>query len=323
MKIKAIGTKLPTATLVSNDFIDNYMAVANGEYVKVYLYVLRHYEEEITDERIADALDLTTADVTRAISYWNRAGLLSTESDEQVEEVVYEAAADAAGVKEEAADMIKLSNDDDFAELLYCLQKYLSRIFSQHDVEIVAYMYDVMKMPRELIEYLVEICVQKGKTSLRYIEAIAQDWTSKGIRTVEQAKAEGSVYATEVWGVMKAMGVSNRAPGNEEQALIRKWFHDFGFSDDIVYAACDRTLAATGKPSFKYADSILTRWHEAGVRSEEDIEKLDKAHASKSASANATGTYGGAKGKSKFANFDQRNDDIDADVLNKIRAKIN
>ena len=30
------------ATLVSNEFIDRYLAEANGEYVKVYLYLLRH-----------------------------------------------------------------------------------------------------------------------------------------------------------------------------------------------------------------------------------------------------------------------------------------
>lgn len=28
------------ATMVANEFIDRYMAVANGEYVKVYLYLL-------------------------------------------------------------------------------------------------------------------------------------------------------------------------------------------------------------------------------------------------------------------------------------------
>lgn len=28
--------------MVANEFIDRYMAVANGEYVKVYLYLLRH-----------------------------------------------------------------------------------------------------------------------------------------------------------------------------------------------------------------------------------------------------------------------------------------
>ena len=45
-------------TAVANEFIDTYMAAANGEYVKVYLYVLRHQGEDITIELIADALTI-------------------------------------------------------------------------------------------------------------------------------------------------------------------------------------------------------------------------------------------------------------------------
>ena len=53
-------------TAVANEFIDTYMAAANGEYVKVYLYVLRHQGEDITIELIADALNHTESDVRRA-----------------------------------------------------------------------------------------------------------------------------------------------------------------------------------------------------------------------------------------------------------------
>lgn len=47
------------ATLVSNEFIDRYLAEANGEYVKVYLYLLRHKDESVSLERIADGLNHT------------------------------------------------------------------------------------------------------------------------------------------------------------------------------------------------------------------------------------------------------------------------
>ena len=64
------------ATMVANEFIDRYMAVANGEYVKVYLYLLRHDGREITVGEIADALNHTESDVKRAIAYWVRLGVL-------------------------------------------------------------------------------------------------------------------------------------------------------------------------------------------------------------------------------------------------------
>jgi len=44
------------------------------------------------------------------------------------------------------------------------------------------------QMSADLIEYMVESCVEKGKTSLRYMEKIAIDWYEKGIDTIEKAK---------------------------------------------------------------------------------------------------------------------------------------
>lgn len=63
-------------TVVSNQFIDEYMAAANGEYVKVFLYLLRHEGEPVQVSSIADALNHTESDISRALSYWNRLGVL-------------------------------------------------------------------------------------------------------------------------------------------------------------------------------------------------------------------------------------------------------
>lgn len=40
----------------------------------------------------------------------------------------------------------------------------------------IAYFYDTLKLPADLIEYLVGYCVQKGHKSMRYIEKIAASW---------------------------------------------------------------------------------------------------------------------------------------------------
>ncbi|MCR4716961.1 MAG: DnaD domain protein [Lachnospiraceae bacterium] len=64
---------------VSNTFIDIYMPPANGEFVKVYLYLLRAansgYSPTITD--IADALSHTESDILRALKYWENQGLFA------------------------------------------------------------------------------------------------------------------------------------------------------------------------------------------------------------------------------------------------------
>ena len=66
-------------TVLENEFIDHYMAEANGEYVKVYLILLRHLNEPsgtLTISKIADLLDITEKDVIRALKYWKKQGIL-------------------------------------------------------------------------------------------------------------------------------------------------------------------------------------------------------------------------------------------------------
>ena len=59
-------------TCVPNDFIDSYLPRANGEYVKLYLYLLRtvSFEKEVSLEAVAEDLEYTEKDIRRALSYW-------------------------------------------------------------------------------------------------------------------------------------------------------------------------------------------------------------------------------------------------------------
>ena len=70
-------------TVLENEFIDKYMVNANGEYVKVYLVLLRHLNNPDgipTISQIADMLDYTEKDVIRALNYWKKQGLLDYET---------------------------------------------------------------------------------------------------------------------------------------------------------------------------------------------------------------------------------------------------
>lgn len=71
-------------TTISNTFIDNYMPQANGEFVKVYLYLLRCLADpymNISLSAIADKFNQTEKDVVRALRYFSSINLLSVEFD--------------------------------------------------------------------------------------------------------------------------------------------------------------------------------------------------------------------------------------------------
>ena len=68
------------ATIISNDFLDKYMAQANGDYIKVYLFLLRHRGEKISISDTAEALNLTEGDIERAVRYWEKQGVFANGS---------------------------------------------------------------------------------------------------------------------------------------------------------------------------------------------------------------------------------------------------
>ena len=214
-----------------------------------------------------------------------------------------------------------MADQEDFTQLLYISQKYMDKIFTPRECEVFAYLYDALHMSVELLEYLVEYCVQNGHCSIRYLESVAINWHEKGFRTVDEAKAYTSTFSKEGFAVMRAFGISDRRPGNSEQEMIRRWFRELGFTKDIVLEACNRTLKAIHKPSFSYADKILTDWKKGGVRVMADIQKMDQQRERD----NKRGGKAGAAvkpAKNQFHNFEQRNTDYDAMVIERLKERL-
>ena len=332
-------------TAVSNTFIDEYMGTASGEYVKVYLYLLRHAGEDVEIPDIADALNHTEADVRRALAYWERAGVLApeeekavanesavtreTELDDEKQNIAVEqpaAAKQQPGTPEipDAGNsydrMKRLSADEEFSALLYAVQQYLGKTFSAIECEKFAYFYDVLHMSCELLEYLAEYCAEGGHTSIRYIEKVALNWYQAGIHTRDEAREHSTRYSKDTSAVMKAFGIMGRNAGTAEQEFMRRWFKEFGFDSTIVTEACNRTLTATGSASFPYADKILTGWKENGVRTLQDVETLDKRRQEKQAKKPAAAPRQNRNtSTNRFNNFEQRSYNYDEYVWEDIK----
>lgn len=313
------------ATLVANEFIDRYMAAANGEYVKVYLYILRHAGQPLEIGAIADALNHTEADVNRAIAYWEKLGILGGREREepkpeqrQTEQAKEEMAAARQPQKSRPActpeQIGKLQGDPDFAQLLYIAQRYMNKIFTQREVESFAYLYGTLGMSEELLEYLVEYCAQSGHTSIRYVETVALNWHERNLKTVDEAQAYASSFTKDSFAVMRAFGLADRRPGDGERQLIERWFREYGFTKEVVLEACRRTLEATNKPSFRYADKILSEWKKTGVKGLNDIAALDEKRR-----AQGTKQKPVKKTPNQFHNFEQRDTDYNALVMDQVR----
>ena len=346
-KITLHSDSTTSATSVSNIFIDEYMTDANGEFVKIYLYLLRLMnapEAAFSISSIADRFEHTEKDIRRALSYWERMHLLRLEYDSQnnltgvylldsvpsaakdvptdstavtadarPEEAVMEPEADDAAPARKsytADDILAFTQSEDATELLFITERYLGRTLTPTDTDTILYFYDGLGFSTDLIEYLVEYCVSKGHTSIRYIEKVALRWAADDITSVEQAKQASNLHNQTYFTVMRALGITGRNLVPAETAFIDKWKNTYGFSSELISEACQRTIQATHQPSFEYTDSILTNWLKKDVKSPADISRLDAEFQSrKKPSSTANAASANTTAKNKFNNFEQRSYD--------------
>lgn len=71
---------LASVTAVPDLFLEQYMPAANGEFVKVYLYLLKlvkDHQQDSTLSSMADFFSCTENDIVRALKYWEKQGILS------------------------------------------------------------------------------------------------------------------------------------------------------------------------------------------------------------------------------------------------------
>lgn len=338
-----------SVTSVSNIFIDEYMADANGEFVKIYLYLLRLMNEPMpafSISSIADKFEHTEKDVKRALSYWERMQLLRLEYDEKqnligvclldsssqskemtsAEGLSPEKAAPvsadapltapaakpdipAAPPKKQYSpdDITEFRKQESVAELFFITERYLGRTLNSTDINTVLYLFDGLHFSADLIEYLIEYCVSKGRTSIHYIEKTALNWADSNIHTVDEAKQNNAAHSRTYFSIQKAFGISGRNLVPSEAAFIDKWKNTYGFTNELILAACKRTMTAIHQPSFEYADSILTNWKKHQVHTLEDVTRLDTAFSNKKKTIPAVS----AAPKNRFNNFPQRSYDYE------------
>lgn len=323
-------------TLISNYFLDVCMPQANGEFVKVYLYLLRNatgVSASLELSSIADIFNCTENDVLRALKYWHKSGVLDLELDEQgnlsnvrllpvganfpqvsnTNTTSTETSADSEVVSNEPAKPSSLSAEkiraltekQDVAQILFIAEQYLGKTLSPVEINKLLYFYDGLHFSADLMEYLIEYCVSKGSNSIRYIETVALSWAEQNITTIEQAKAATTAYNKNYFSILRAFGIKNRNPVDEEIRYMNVWLDELGFSLDIISLACSKAVMATGQPNFPYADSILRSWQKRGVHELADIEKLEDSH--KQAKTARTETSSSRpQTRNKFNNFHQR-----------------
>lgn len=273
-------------TNVENIFINEYMASAPGDFVKVYMFARMYAELEadITNEEIAKHLAMDHEDVLKAWTYWERMGTVrkirkspEDKFDYDIEFVVLKE--QLYGEKKSRKRFVVDPGAQGFLEdkeikgMFAQIEKIAGRtIPSTEMMEIMSLINDFSAAP-EVIVYGYSYCIQKKHDNIKYITTVIRKWTEEGLRdviSVEKYLSENDKKQHLYRRVFRALGFSRNAT-EEEQRIMDTWFETMGFSLEKVLSACSKT-SGISSPNINYVNKVLVNWYEeqkgrdAGVR---------------------------------------------------------
>ena len=211
-------------------------------------------------------------------------------------------------------DRVKaFKQQEETAELVFITEQYLGKPLSTENIRSIIFMADVLHFSTDLIDHLIQYCVDRGKKDFRYIEKVAINWAQAGVTTPKEASAYAVKYDKNVYTVMNALGRTG-SPTQKEASYIQKWFREYGFTQDMILEACARCSVATDKHRFEYTDGILSSWRDSGLHNMQDIREADTAFQKKK----STRASRPAASANPFHQFKQNQYDYD-ELLQKVK----
>lgn len=179
-----------------------------------------------------------------------------------------------------------LDREAEFKSLYLSIEDCLGRPLSDTDLRSLYTMYDFLALPAEVILLLAHYCVLE--TERRYgpgrrprmsgVKKEAFHWKRQGLDTAERAEAylrKQEALSGRERDLLLLVGIHGRAATDREREYLSAW-SDMGFADDAIRLAYERTLFQKQNMSWPYMNSILKRWHQAGLHTAAQVEAGDR-----------------------------------------------
>ena len=175
--------------------------------------------------------------------------------------------------------------DGSFRSLCGEVQRLMGRSLNTEELKILLGFVRYLGLPIDVISVLIGYCKERARQrgslrapSLRTIEKEAYAWAEQGIDTMEEAGAyihAQNMKHSRMGQLMAMLQIRGRSLTAAEERYATSWL-DMGFDDEAIGMAYERTCLNTGGLSWAYMNKILQRWHEAGLKTAEDVRNRDR-----------------------------------------------
>ncbi|MBM7615549.1 DnaD domain protein [Alkaliphilus hydrothermalis] len=301
-------------TPIENIFLDVYMPMANGTFVKVYLLAYKYAldtkslgpeeDNKFNNATLAKHLKIPLADVLSAWDFWEDKQIIKkhfTSEDEDetnysvefvslkqlyIDNTYKRIQAKDNRSKAEAEESFSLTTKDlveanqvpMIKEMFVEINAVMNRPLVPNEKRTVLEWFHQFNIEPPLIIKAFSFCKHKKKIkNVNYVGGVIRNWYDQNITTVEQLQ-EYLLKQGERYGVYdrvyKALGFGYRSPAEADMKIMDQWIDEYKFTLEIILKACENS-SKTSNPNINYIHSILTDWYNKGIKTLDDIQLLD------------------------------------------------
>ena len=229
------------------------------------------------------AASYSQKEIGAALAFWRGAGILSASEGEAPALPVPQAPQSAEkrriDVEEPPLyspdDLARAAEDPSFKNLVKVAQDKLGKMLNNSEIARLYSFVDYLKLPAEVVMLSIQDCCSRGKNGLRYVSKQLQDFADNGIDTYEKADAELARrrrFDSYSSFVRNLFGFGERSFTAKERDAVNAW-QNWGYGEDVLTLAYERTVSSAKKPSIAYMHKILDGWYRNGWLTPEDVQK--------------------------------------------------
>ncbi len=268
-------------TIIPDIFFTEYLPEANGDYIKIYLYILflSKYDKDIKVNDLSKKLGLPLNVIQDAMKYWEERNVLTKKNTGYILNNLQELELHQLYRPKVSLSAEQVQKSAESQKRAKTIENINNQFFSglmptswYPDIELWFKKYD---FDDEVMVALFRYCFDKSALHRNYIQAVADAWSKNSIKTYSdldnyfEKQEKVKKFASMI---TKKLGLS-RQLSQYEYNYIEKWVLDFSYTFDIIEIALKRTTSKVN-PSFDYIDKLLTDWHDRGFKTVSQVEQF-------------------------------------------------
>ena len=268
-------------TQIPDVFFTEYLSMANGDYIKVYLCLLflGKYSKDIKINDLSKKLNIPYTTIQAALTFWEDQGVITKKLNGYILNNLQEIELHKSYVPNLTLSPEKIKQNEKSQYRAKAIDSinntYFQGVMSPSWYSDIDLWFNKYGFDEQVMVALFDFCFNRSALNKFYIQKVAEDWASNKIHSYNDLEAYSSKRDTMNKvrkDIAKKLGRYNKLTQFEED-YIDKWMLDYNYNMDIINIALKKTTSKSS-PSFDYIDKLITNWHEKGLKTPEEVEKF-------------------------------------------------